>query len=56
MTVGDVYWITKLIDLKGFVMDLNPYTSSLQVLHVSNAFPRVKSVHKVTIDGVVDTG
>ena len=44
----------ELTRLKGFVLDLDPDAASLQVVRVSNAFPRTTSVHTISVDGVVD--
>lgn len=39
---------------KGFVIDMDLDAASLQIMRVSNAFPRVTSVHEITVDGVID--
>ena len=38
---------------KGFVIEFDPDTTSMQVVRVSNAFPRVETTHVVTLDGVI---
>lgn len=38
---------------KGFVIEFDPDTTSMQVVRVSNAFPRVETTHVVTVDGVI---
>ena len=49
-----VFGAAKLTDWKGFVVDLDLDTTSLQIMRVSIFVPGITSVHKVTVNGVIE--
>lgn len=40
--------------IKGFVLDLDPTTCSLEMTRILNAFAKVRTTHKVTAEEIVD--